>query len=85
MERNMFQRNEIAERLDKFIKVKLYTDKKEEPYLSNKKFQEAKYGSIELPLYIIISADGEHIGTKAFTRDMNEFVEFLDKGIKTIK
>jgi hypothetical protein len=47
--------------------------------------QEELYGSIELPLYVITSPDGQHIGTKTFTRDMQEFVDFLDKGITTKK
>ena len=68
-----------------FVKVKLYTDRKEEPYISNKKLQESLYGSIELPLYVIVSPDGEHVGTKTFTRDMQEFVDFLDKGLATAK
>lgn len=85
MEQNMFKRTEIINRMKGFVKVKLYTDRKEEPYISNKKLQESLYGSIELPLYVIVSPDGEHVGTKTFTRDMQEFVDFLDKGLATAK
>ena len=81
----MFKRTEIINRMKGFVKVKLYTDRKEEPYISNKKLQESLYGSIELPLYVIVSPDGEHVGTKTFTRDMQEFVDFLDKGLATAK
>jgi thiol:disulfide interchange protein DsbD len=81
MEQNMFKRNEIAFLMNEFVKVKLFTDRREEPYLSNKKLQQTQYGSIELPLYVIISPNGEFIGTKTFTRDINEFVTFLNKGI----
>lgn len=85
MEQNMFKRAEIASRLSHFVKVKLFTDRRTEPYISNKKMQEELYGSIELPLYVIASPDGQHLGTKTFTRDMQEFVIFLDKGIATKK
>ncbi|MPN23041.1 hypothetical protein SDC9_170426 [bioreactor metagenome] len=81
----MFKRSEISSRLKEFVKVKLFTDRRNEPYISNKKMQEEMYGSIELPLYVIISPNGEHIGTKTFTRDMEEFIMFLDKGIATKK
>jgi thiol:disulfide interchange protein DsbD len=83
MEQNMFKRSEISSRMAQFIGVKLFTDRREEPYSTNKKMQQEMYGSIELPLYVIISPDGQHVGTKTFTRDMNEFIEFLDKGIST--
>ena len=85
MERNMFSKPEITSLLNEFIKVKLYTDRREEPYISNKKLQETQFGSIELPLYVVISPDGDFIGTKAFTRDMNDFTAFLNKGIETKK
>lgn len=85
MEQNMFKRAEIENRMKGFVKVKLYTDRREEPYISHKKMQQELYGSIELPLYVIITPDGEHLGTKTFTRDMQEFVDFLDQGLATTK
>ncbi len=85
MEQNMFKRTEVINRMQGFIKVKLYTDRREEPFISHKKLQQNLYGSIELPLYVIISPDGEYMGTKTFTRDMQEFVDFLDKGLSTTK
>ena len=82
MEQNMFKRPEVAERLEQFVKVKLYTDRRGEPYTSNKKMQQEVYGSVELPLYVIVSSEGKHIGTKAFTRDAKDFNEFLDRGVQ---
>ncbi|MGE5479212.1 MAG: cytochrome c biogenesis protein CcdA [Chloroflexota bacterium] len=82
MEQNMFKKASITALMDKFVKVKLYTDRNMEPYISNKKLQESKYGSIELPLYVIMTADGKTIGTKTFTRDENEFMDFLNKGME---
>jgi thiol:disulfide interchange protein DsbD len=85
MEQNMFKRAEVSTRMNEFVKVQLFTDRRKEPYISNKKLQQETYGSIELPLYVIISPDGKHVGTETFTRDINEFVAFLDKGLATKK
>jgi hypothetical protein len=83
MEQNMFKRSEINSRMQEFVKVRLFTDRRSEPYISNKKLQQENYGSIELPLYVIISPEGKFMGTKTFTRDMQEYVDFLDKGLAT--
>jgi thiol:disulfide interchange protein DsbD len=79
MELNMFPRKSIKDVMNRMVLVRLYTDKKEEPYLSYKKMQIERYKSIALPLYVIITPDGEVLGTKAFTRDENEFRTFLLK------
>lgn len=81
MEQNMFKKPDVQNLLDRMIKVKLFTDRYEEPYLSNKKFQQEKFGSIELPLYVIMKPTGEVIATETFTRDYAEFVNFLKMGL----
>lgn len=85
MEQNAFKSNELISRLNSFVKVKLYTDRDKEPFISNKKLQESAYGSIELPLYVILTPNGELVGTKTFDRDLSVFVAFLDKGINSVK
>jgi thiol:disulfide interchange protein DsbD len=82
MEINMFTKSEIAERLNKYVKIKLYTDSRKKEEEENKRFQQERFNSIELPLYVILTPNEELIATKAFTRDKQEFIEFLDKGIK---
>ena len=81
METNMFTRTEIKAKLEKMVKVKLYTDRRTEPYISNQKFQLERFGSVELPLYVILTPSEEIIATKAFTNSQEEFSEFLQKGI----
>lgn len=81
MEQNFFKKQEAIELFDNYILVKLYTDRFEEPYISNKKLQEEKFGSIELPMYAIITPDGKVLGTETFTRDFNQFLNFLKLGI----
>jgi hypothetical protein len=50
--------------------------------LSNKKYQQDKFGSIELPLYVILTPEGKAVATETFTRDLNEFITFVQKGVK---
>lgn len=82
MEQNFFKRPEVLSALSGMVAVRLYTDRLSEPYLSNKKFQEEKFGSIELPLYVILTPEGKAIATETFTRDFNEFIAFMQKGVK---
>lgn len=81
MESNMFPDGDVAGLMNEMVKVKLYTDRRKEPELSNKKLQEDRFNSIELPLYVILTPDEELVGTKAFTRDKQEFVDFLKRGL----
>lgn len=82
MEAKVLAKADISAMLDQYVLVRLYTDRNEEPYLSNKKLQQDKFGSIELPLYVIITPDEEMIATNTFTRDIDQFREFLQKGFK---
>lgn len=80
MESNVFPLPEVQKYFEGMINVKLYTDRREEPELSNKEFQQTMFNSIELPLYVILTPDEKLVGTKAFTRDLQEFLDFLEKG-----
>lgn len=81
MEANTFPKEKVAEKMNRMIKVRLYTDRRKEPELSNRKIQIEKFGTIELPFYVIISPDGSIVGTKTFTRDTEGFIDFLQKGL----
>jgi thiol:disulfide interchange protein len=82
MERTVFTKPDVIENMNKMVKVRLITDIKSEPYLTNKKMQLEKFNSVGLPLYVIMTANEKVIATKVFTSDANEFSEFLRKGIK---
>jgi len=77
MELNMFTKPQIQAELEKMVLVRLFTDRRNEPYLSNKEFQPSRFNSIELPLYVIYTPDEKLLGTKAFKRDENEFLNFM--------
>ncbi len=79
METNMFPRAPIHSLMQNMIKVKLYTDSRNPTDLANREMQRETFGSIELPLYVILSPDEKMIASKGFTRDETEFIEFLKK------
>jgi thiol-disulfide isomerase/thioredoxin len=81
MESNVFGVPEVRDLMNKMVKVQLYTDRKTEPYLSNKRRQFEQFGSIELPLYVLLKPDGTVLATKAFTRDKQEFITFLKRAM----
>lgn len=79
MEANVFPQADVRSLMNDMVKVQLYTDRRQEPFISNKKLQLERFGSIDLPLYVILKPDGGFIASKAFTRDKKEFIEFLKK------
>lgn len=81
MEQNIFPDKEVSELMSKFVLVRLYTDRREVAELANKKMQMDRYGTIELPLYVIVKPNEELIGTKTFSRDKAAFITFLKKGL----
>lgn len=83
MEANVFSKPDIAEVMNSMVKVQLYTDRKEEPFISNQKLMLSKFNTIELPFYVVLSPDGTVQATKAYTRDKQEFLDFLKKGFIT--
>ncbi len=84
MEANIFPRPDVQERLKDYVLVRLYTDGQGEMYLRNRALQEQRFGTVALPLYVAIGADDQVITTfPGLTRKPQEFVDFLDKGLKT--
>ncbi len=83
MEANMFPKPIVKEELSKFVRVKLFTDGEGQPYEGFQKMQEEKFGTVALPLYAILTADGKTVATfPGLTRDENEYVKFLKTGIQ---
>lgn len=81
MEANMFSRPEVKVALDRFVLARLFTDGDGEMYERQQTMQERQYGTIALPLYVVVDADGKTITTFAgLTRSPNAFLSFLAKG-----
>jgi len=80
MEANMFPQPAIRTELERYVRVKLFTDGEGDPYEGFQKMQEERFGTVALPLYAIVTPDERIIGRfEGLTRDQNEFAEFLKK------
>ena len=81
MEANMFPRPEVRRELDRYVRVRLYTDGDGELFRRQQEFQQKAFGTIALPYYAILEADGRPLATfPGLTRDAGEFVRFLQSG-----
>ncbi|MGD9561262.1 MAG: protein-disulfide reductase DsbD family protein [Pyrinomonadaceae bacterium] len=80
MEANMFPKPAVRAELEKFVRVRLYTDGEGEPYEGFQKMQEQRFGTVALPLYAIITSSDQVMATfEGLTRSEDEFVSFLKK------
>ena len=81
----MFPEREVQKELSRFVVAELFTDreKPDEIRASDEKNAErqSKFGSVALPLYVIISPDEKKLGSfPSLTRDKQEFIGFLQRG-----
>ena len=78
MEANMFARADVSAELSKFVLSRLYTDGDGPVYDAQQKFQEDRFGTVALPLYAIVDANGKIVRTfSGLTRNPGEFLAFL--------
>ena len=81
METNIFTLQEVEDRFNEMILVHLYTDAGEnhKEYL---RYEIERFGTAALPYYVILSPHDEVLATfPGLTRDVNEFLDFIDKGL----
>ena len=80
MEANVFPKKEVEDELKKFVLVQLYTDGEGEVYERQQQMEQALFGTVALPFYAVMSAEGKPVGTfPGLTRNVTEFVDFLKK------
>lgn len=80
MEANMFPRPNVSAELEKFVRLRLYTDGEGEPYEGFQRMQEQRFGTVALPLYAIITPADQITATfEGLTRDESVFLAFLRK------
>ena len=81
MEANMFPRAEITKEMERFVRVRLYTDGQGELYRTQQKLELDKFGTVALPYYAIVDSEGN---TKSqflgMTRSSDEYLTFLRVG-----
>ncbi len=81
MEKFMFPKQSIKSRFDKMILVRLYTDRKSQPYIGNQDLMRG-YGTVANPLYVTLNAKGEFVAQGQYTRNEASFLAFLDKALQ---
>ena len=81
MESNMFTDAAVKKALDNFVLAELYTDRQTPEDEKNAELQEKKFKNVGLPLYVMITPDGQELSAPVgLTRDKNEFIKFLQAG-----
>jgi thiol:disulfide interchange protein DsbD len=69
--------------LSRYIRVRLYTDGKGEVYQRFQDMEERMFGTVALPLYAAMTADGSpKVMFGGLTRDPNQYIGFLRKGLQ---
>jgi thiol:disulfide interchange protein DsbD len=80
MEANVFPKKEVESELAKFVLARLYTDGEGEVFSRQQQMEQDMFGTVALPFYAIVSADGKVISSfPGLTRNTGEFVDFLKK------
>jgi thiol:disulfide interchange protein DsbD len=80
MEQNIFSKPTIKSDMNRFVKVRLYTDGDGEVYTKQQDYEDNTFGTVALPLYALLDSNGKLIDTSAgVTRDVSVFASFLSK------
>lgn len=83
MEANIFVEKDVQAEMNKFVLVRLYTDGEGEVYEQQQKLEQDLFGTVALPYYAVVDANGTTIATfPGLTRDKQEFIDFLRKAQK---
>ena len=81
MEANTFTKAEVKHRFSEMILVQLYTDGGPN-HRENQQYEIDRFGTAALPFYVILSPDDVVITTfPGMTRSLDDFLDFLDKGL----
>ena len=84
MEEVIFPHPAIVAQLTRMVRVRLYTDDLDNPARTerNQKMQEARFNTVALPFYAILSPEDKVLATfPGFTKDVEEFLGFLKTGL----
>jgi thiol:disulfide interchange protein DsbD len=83
METNMFPRPEVQHALERYVRVKLYTDGNGELFERQQAIQQGKYKTVAVPYYAIVDSSGNAIVSfPGLTRDPQKFISFLQMGLE---
>ena len=79
MEANIFTLPDVQSSLQKYVRVQLFTDGDGKEYEENQRYQKENFGTVALPLYAVLDAQGNKVSTfPGMTRNAAEFLRFLN-------
>lgn len=79
----MFPRPDVARELARYVRVRLYTDGRGEPYRSFQQMEQTMFGTVALPYYTVMTPDGTPtVAFGGLTRDPAAFIAFLRTGMQ---
>lgn len=85
MEANVLSKPEIEKAIEGFIPVRLYTDGPKEFSRRYAKMQDTKFGTVALPLYVILSPDERELGRfEGYDPNPEAFLKFIEGGGKRL-
>lgn len=61
VENKILTKPEVQAELDRFVKVRLYTDRQTADNIRNRDFQLKRFGTAALPLYVFLTPEGREI------------------------
>jgi thiol:disulfide interchange protein DsbD len=83
MERNMFTRGDVADLMNRYILVRLYTDNGDSVNKHNQNLQLTRFKTVALPYYALISPNDSTIAEfGGMTTEPAKFISFLQRGLE---
>lgn len=81
MESNIFTKDEVKKRFEEMVLVRLYTDGGNN-YREKQQYEIDRFGTAALPYYVILTPEDDVLAKfPGMTRNLDEFLGFLDKGL----
>lgn len=78
MEANIFPLPAVHAELARYVRLQLFTDGEGRQFEENQKYQKEMFGTVALPLYVILDPQGHKLATfPGMTRKAQEFLRFL--------
>jgi thiol:disulfide interchange protein len=79
MEANIFTLPAVYNRLQKYVRLQLFTDGEGKIYADNQNYQKETFGTVALPLYVILDSQANKLAIfPGMTRNAAEFERFLN-------
>lgn len=80
MKGNVLARKDVQGLLSGFVVAELYTDRARAEDRENARLMRERYGSVSLPLYLVVDGNGNELARLEGVSTAAEFTSFLEKG-----